>query len=178
MYPVILAIVSTLIGVAVFILLHRAIKRTFKEPLTWRKNNQELATAMVIEDITRSKERLLFFGGKGDTYSDDSILSALSEKTIPVEMIFENPDIGNTKLGKLAAKKPNMYLGCVAIREPNRSHFRVVDYDYVYVEQPHGPEVTDRYYKRCSKVRFLPAEYSKRFYGIKAESRPCLTSGR
>jgi hypothetical protein len=173
MYPVILTVVFAIIAVVVFVVLHRVIKRTFGAPSEWEENNEPHAIKMVVEDINRAKERILLFGGQGDTYNDESILEALEKKDIPIKMIFENPEIGVTRLHDVVAKKRNIFLGFIATPDYNHRHFRVVDYDYVYIEKRHDPGSKNRFYRRLFNGRFLPAKYSKEFYSIKTQATDC-----
>ena len=138
----------------------------------WRKNNRKTAIDMLLEDISKAKKRILFYCGKGTIYGDNEIIDALQKKEIPIEMIFENTVIPSEKLKKLVQAKDNFFVNLTA-KKLHPYHFRVIDYDYVYVEKPHPDEDTEemtRYYKRFFKVRFLPAEHSKAFYRIKQDA--------
>jgi len=173
MYSEIVIAIFAVMTIMVFIVLHRVIKHTFASSSDWKENDQSSAIEMLVDDINRAKERILLFGGKGETYNNEKILRALEKKDIPIKMVFENPNISSTSLHDLVIKKPNMFLGFVATPASNIRHFRVVDYDYVYIEKRHGSDCHNRYYKRLFNTRFLPAKYSKEFYSIKTQARAC-----
>lgn len=175
--PIAITLLVMLLIVTGLILLQKKwkIAQSFFTPSSeWKSNNQEFAIDMIIEDIKRAKERILLYGGNGNTYNNKKILDVLEETEIPIEMIFQNPQIGSTELAKLVKNKANMFLGFVNKEDIKHfgvvKHFRVIDYDYVYIEKEHKPESSDREYKRLFQMRFLPGKYFDNFFKIKSFS--------
>ena len=142
-------------------------------PTKWKDNDEKKAIEMLVEDISKAKKRIFIYGGTGETYENIAILKALGEKATPIKMIFENKDIGTTKLSELARSKPNIFLGFV---EENiyKGHFRVIDHHYVYIERPHPKKSEKRSFKRFKQARFLPAKYAQRFSEIKSVATPII----
>ncbi|MDP2167643.1 MAG: hypothetical protein Q8J64_04845 [Thermodesulfovibrionales bacterium] len=138
----------------------------------WIKNDRDLATKMILEDIDRAKERMLIYGGNGSIYNDSEILSALKSKKINVEFILENKHeiLKNSPLFTVAKEHPNVHL-YYAQEKTFKHHFRVIDYSCVYIEQCHEPEADDRMFKRFFNVRFLPGQYSKEFLSLKEQAK-------
>ena len=139
-------------------------------PTEWKPNNQEKAIDMLVEDIDNAKNRILIYGGRGDTYENEKILKSFSDKKIPINIVLQNENIKDTKLAELARKKDNINL-YISNKDNNRRHFRVVDYTYLYIEKQHDPNSQDRYFKRFERARFIPGKYAKDFSNILISAR-------
>ena len=165
-----MTIVVGFLGIICVLTLIKSWRQIFRAPVKWESNNEPRAVEMIVEDINRARQRLLFYGGSGVTYNDPAILNALGNKKIPIEMIFQNEKVGSTNLADLAKSKDNIHLYYVK-DDLGFRHFRVVDHDYVYIEKKHDLNTKKRDYKRLKNVRFLPGEYSKKFTKIRLESK-------
>jgi len=154
------------------LVLARMMQQVFHPVSDWKPNNRELAITTIAEDIKRAKHRILLYGGLGEKCSDQRILDAIREKNdyIQIKMIFQNEHIDRSALADLAKKKKNFYLGSLKTN-PGLRHFRVIDYDYVYIEKTHPPNVEDRSFKQIPGARFLPAKYAKLFSEIERTSK-------
>ncbi len=164
-----------MIVIAFSIFVTKKTKSLFDPPSKWKHNNQLEAIKMLVEDIDRAKERIVLFGGTGDTYNNPQILTALSKQTVSIDMIFENKDISKTDLYRTVKDKKNVSLGFVTEKLYDR-HFRVIDYDYVYFEKEHPPSSNHREYKRIPETRFLPGKYMNEFYKIKSHAEIVLSA--
>jgi|LGOV01.1.fsa_nt_gb sugar-specific transcriptional regulator TrmB len=141
----------------------------------WEHNDKDKAIQMIIEDIIRAKKRIFIYGGKGNIYDNDSIIYNFKEaikRGVNVEIILERDSFASTKIADLSGSIGNVSLINTKNKKLFDHHFRVVDYDYVYLEKPHLEASHDRWYKRLPNTRFLPGKYSKEFNKI----RECATT--
>ncbi|MBU4319519.1 MAG: hypothetical protein Q8N12_05885 [Thermodesulfovibrionales bacterium] len=146
-------------------------RRIYKFTSQWECNNVEKAKEVILEDIARAKKRILIYGGKNDIYSIPPVKEALesaSEKGVAVEMILEDEPSVSTKIDVIPCA--NKVFLAFANKELFKHHFRVVDYDYVYIEKPHPKGSEDWCFKRLPNTRFLPGDFSKIFYAIKGQT--------
>lgn len=136
----------------------------------WERNDKSKAIEMIIEDVKRAKERIFIYGGKGKIYDDDSIIYNFKEaikRGINIEIILERDSFASTKIADLSGSTNNVFLYHTKNEKLFNRHFRVVDYDYVYLEKPHSEASDDRWFKRLPDTRFLPGKYSKEFNKIR-----------
>lgn len=162
----VIALLLAFITIAFIVFSWIEISNMRKLPMDWKENNQQEAKNMLVEDITRAKDRILIYGGDGLIYDETEILEALQRQTCIIEMIFENKDVFSSRLGQLAKKRPNIIIRTVD-KDFYKHHFRVIDYNYIYLEKRHLPKAEHRYYKRLNNVKYLPGIYSKDFYKIR-----------
>lgn len=135
----------------------------------WESNNKEKAIEMIIQDIKRAKKRVYIYGGKGDVYDNaliiDEIIKAL-ERGVNFEIILECNSLSLTRIGNLKDKN-NIFLESTHNKKLFNHHFRVIDYNYVYIEKPHPEDSYNWWFKRLINTRFLPGQYSQTFYKIR-----------
>jgi len=144
---------------------------THKLNTEWQGPNDDLiATKMLLEDIAAAKERILIYGGETDNiYNKQEIIDAFKGKNIPVEMIFENPNVATSAMKDMSKENEKISLFTTKGKVCG-NHFRVVDYNYVYFEKIHKPKEENRFFKRLPDTRFAPAHFANKFQQIQSSS--------
>lgn len=135
---------------------------------TWTQNNKEDAIKMIVDDINRSHDRVLIYGGSASIYNDDRIITAIksaNERKVRIQMVLEE-SVDSSKIKALDMEY--IFVGSTA-GPVFKHHFRVVDYDYVFIEKPHLVGSDDRCFKRLFNTRFLPGDYSREFTKVRKE---------
>lgn len=146
-------------------------QRIHKFTSQWECNNEGKAREMILEDIARAKKRILIYGGKTDIYNITPVKEALrsaSEQGVTVEMILEDETSVSTKTNIIP--RANKVFLAFTNKELFKHHFRVVDYDYVYIENPHPRGSEYRCFKRLPNTRFLPGDFSRIFHALKGHA--------
>lgn len=145
-------------------------KRLQQVKTEWKPNDRDQAVDMLIDDFKRANKRVLIYGGNSDIYHEEDIVNSIKDalaRNVNIEIICEITPIDIAKFQVDSYKKHGYLSSGVTHRKAFRHHFRVVDYDYVYIEKPHPVGSHDRWYKRLYNVRFLPGDYSDEFYKIR-----------
>jgi sugar-specific transcriptional regulator TrmB len=145
-------------------------QRIHKFTSQWECNDNEKAKDMILKDIAGAKKRILIYGGKNDIYNALPIKEALEgalEKGVAIEMILEDEPSISTKSDVIPSA--NKVFLAFTNKELFKHHFRVVDYDYVYIEKPHPKGSEKRCFKRLPNTRFLPGDFSKIFHALKRQ---------
>lgn len=138
----------------------------------WQPNDLPKAINMIVEDINKAQKRVLIYGGECNFYYEDSIVNAILDalrRRINIDIICENGifTLGDNYRKSITQEELSYLFSATTNRKVFKNHFRVIDYDYVYIEKPHLPGTDDRFYKRLSNTRFLPGDYSKEFCNIR-----------
>lgn len=141
-------------------------------------NTEDQAAVVLVRGLDAAKEVCYCFsGGSHDFYSRDDVFNSISnavQRKVAIHFIFETEPCCD-KLVNLATNLSNeMRITLRKLKDPNVlgiPHFRLIDYDYVYVEKWHEPK-QDGFYKEYPRAKYLFASFRRTFDRLVIKSEP------